>query len=135
MTLRCLIVDDDHQFLRIARRVLEHEGVEVVAVSSTGADALARQRELRPDVALVDVDLGDEDGFDLAARLTGGARCGPSPVIMISARAECDFADMVEDSSALAFLPKTDLSASVIAAILRRHCGDGEAALSGPPGT
>jgi CheY-like chemotaxis protein len=65
-TVRCLIVDDNHRFLQVARVMLEREGSDVVGVASTSAEAIQRAHELRPDVALVDVDLGAECGFDLA---------------------------------------------------------------------
>jgi len=58
MDLRCLIVDDSRRFLEAARSLLEREGIAVVGVASTSAEALRRAEELKPDVALVDVDLG-----------------------------------------------------------------------------
>jgi two-component system nitrate/nitrite response regulator NarL len=62
MPLRCLIVDDSPQFLRVARALLEREGIAVVGVASTSAEALRRVEELAPDVTLLDVDLGGESG-------------------------------------------------------------------------
>ena len=67
--MRCLIVDDSPEFLDAARRFLEREGVEVVGVASTGEDAYRLADELRPDVTLVDIDLGGEDGLAVARRL------------------------------------------------------------------
>jgi hypothetical protein len=64
MALRLLIVDDNAHFLRAARTLLEREGVRVVAVASTSAEAVRLARELRPDVTLLDIDLGNESGFD-----------------------------------------------------------------------
>jgi len=58
--MRCLIVDDSADFANAARRLLERDGTTVVDVASTGAEALRRFEELRPDVALVDVNLGSE---------------------------------------------------------------------------
>src|SRR4029453_9405378 len=68
MGLRVLIVDDSTHFLRAARTLLEREGVHVVAEASTSAEAIEHARSLRPDVTLIDIDLGDENGFDLASR-------------------------------------------------------------------
>ena len=67
--MRCLIVDDSAHFVAAARGLLEREGVAVVGVASTGADALRCFEELRPDVTLVDVHLGGESGFDVAEQL------------------------------------------------------------------
>jgi CheY-like chemotaxis protein len=113
VTVRCLLVDDNDDFLEVARGLLEREGVAVVGVASTSSEALRRFRELRPDVALIDIDLGPDDGFVLAERIARAA-----DVIMISAYAERDFADMVAASPAIGFLPKSDLSARAIMAAL-----------------
>ena len=86
--MRLLIVDDNAHFLEAARDLLEREGMTVVAVASTRAEALLRADELQPDVTLVDVDLGYESGFDLARQLAA-ATLGPRTlVILISANAE-----------------------------------------------
>lgn len=65
-------------------------------------------------MALIDIDLGPEDGFDLAERIACGA-----DVILISAYAERDFADMIAASSAIGFLAKSELSAKAILSALR----------------
>jgi DNA-binding NarL/FixJ family response regulator len=127
MTLRCVIVDDSAGFLRSARRLLEREGIEVVAVASTGAEALQRSEELRPDVVLLDIDLGEESGFDLARRLETEAKV-PLRVILISTHAEEDFADLIAASPVAGFLSKAELSADTI----RRLLGGADA--EGPDG-
>ena len=114
--LRCLIVDDSPRFLDAARGLLEGQGVTVVGVASTGAEALARAEELRPDVTLLDIDLGGESGLELAQRLH--ARPGPAPVILISTHAEQDYAELIAASPAIGFLPKTALSADAIRGLL-----------------
>lgn len=107
MQIRSLIVDDNHDFLDAARLLLEREGIEVVAVATTSAEALRLEEELRPDVVLVDVRLGDESGFDLAQRLSG-------TVILISTYAESEYSEKVEASAAAGFIPKAQLSASAV---------------------
>jgi DNA-binding NarL/FixJ family response regulator len=118
MALRSLIVDDNTHFLTAARDLLEREGVEVVGVASSGAEALQLAGMLRPDVALVDIDLGDESGLDLARRLVGadGER---SRVVLISAYSENDFADLIAASPAVGFLSKAELSAAKIEEVLQ----------------
>jgi len=118
MALRCLIVDDSSRFLEAARALLEREGIAVVAVAATSAEALRRAEELKPDVALLDVDLGDESGFDLAWRLESGTSLEPSRVILISTYAEEDFADLITATPAAGFLSKSDLSARAIRDLL-----------------
>jgi CheY-like chemotaxis protein len=109
----CLLVDDDVRFLAAAGKLLRREGLEVVAVAANGAEALQRAESLRPDVALVDIGLDGESGFDVAERLAGLAG-RPQPVILISSYGERDFRDMIRSSSALGFVSKSELSARAI---------------------
>jgi DNA-binding NarL/FixJ family response regulator len=102
-----LIVDDYRPFLDAARLLLEREGMAVVGIATTSADALQLEQELRPDVVLVDVRLGDENGFDLARRLSG-------TVILISTHAQREYAEEIASSPAAGFIPKAQLSASTV---------------------
>jgi DNA-binding NarL/FixJ family response regulator len=105
--IRCLIVDDHQPFLDAASLLLEREGVAVVGVATTSAEALRLEEELRPDVVLVDIRLGDESGFELARRLS-------STVILISTHAQSEYAEEIAASPAAGFIPKAQLSASAI---------------------
>ena len=120
MNLRCLIVDDSARFVQAARGLLEREGISVVGVASTGDQALQQAQLLRPDVLLLDIDLGGESGLELARRLAAEPDLAASRVILISTHAEEDFAELVAASPAVGFLSKSDLSASAIGALLRR---------------
>jgi DNA-binding NarL/FixJ family response regulator len=114
--MRLLIVDDNAHFLQAATHLLEREGMTVVAVASTSAEALRYAGELEPDVTLVDVDLGDESGLDLARQLAAAG--SGSPVILISANAELDLVDLIDASPAIGFVSKSDLSGRAIAEVL-----------------
>jgi DNA-binding NarL/FixJ family response regulator len=116
--LRCLIVDDSPRFLDAARGLLERQGVTVVGVASNAADALRRTTELRPDVTLLDIDLGGESGLELARRLHDQAGQVPVPVILVSTHAEQDYVELIAASPAIGFLPKTALSADAIRGLL-----------------
>ncbi len=118
MSLRLLIVDDNAQFLRAARDLLEQEGMKVVGVASTSAEALERVGALRPDVTLVDVDLGEESGFELARRLADGRLDEPPPVVLISTYAEQDLCDLISASPTVGFVSKSELSAAAILRLL-----------------
>ncbi len=91
----------------------------VVAVAGSSVEALERVDEHRPDVTLVDVDLGRESGFDLARRLADRSSPDPSPVVLISTYAEQDLRDLIDESPALGFLSKSDLSGRAIHRLLR----------------
>lgn len=121
--MRCLIVDDNRAFLQAARVLLEREGLTVLGVARNGAEALEQAQSLRPDVVLVDVTLGDESGFDTARRLVDDGRVGAVSVIMTSTRAEVDVGDLLADSPAHGFLPKSELSAQAIGWILDNASG------------
>jgi two-component system, NarL family, nitrate/nitrite response regulator NarL len=113
--VRCLIVDDSDGFLSAARRLLESEGIAVAGVASTGAEAVQCVERLRPDVVLLDIDLGGESGLEVAERLDHAGTC---PIILISTHAEQDYRDLIAASPAVGFLAKTALSARTIEALL-----------------
>ena len=133
MAVRCLIVDDNPHFLEVARELLNREGIAVVGVASTGAEALERTDELHPELTLVDIDLGEESGFDVAERLAD-ATAGRARVILISTYAWTDFADLVAASPAVGFLSKSELSASAISLILESADGEAQGDASEPRG-
>lgn len=89
--------------------MLSRGGIDVVAVAANSAEALRYAAELTPDVALVDVELGEESGFDLAEQL-GRSQA----VILVSTYAEQDLAEMIAVSPAIGFVPKIALSATAI---------------------
>jgi DNA-binding NarL/FixJ family response regulator len=111
--LRCLLVDDNSDFLRAAGALLERQGLSVVGCASTASEAVQRTGELRPDVVLVDIVLGPESGFDVARELAAVDSGGPT-VILISTHAEADFSDLIDETPAAGFFPKSELSADAI---------------------
>jgi len=123
MSFRCLVVDDNQDFLQAACKVLESGGITVVGAASSSAEALLQAKEGDPDIVLVDIVLGSESGFDLVRKLT--ATSGPPrAVILISTHGEEDFSDLIAASPAIGFLPKWKLSARAIENLLRER-GDG----------
>ena len=90
--------------------------MSVVGVASNRADALAIAAFDRPDVVLVDVDLGTESGLDVARALAMGDQ--PLTVILISAYAEKDLGELLDESPALGFLPKSIVSRTAIDGLL-----------------
>ena len=89
----------------------------MVGVASNSAEALRQAHALRPDVILVDIGLGDESGFDLARLLAQDGQGGGAKVILISAHAEADYAELIAENPAAGFLVKSELSARAIGRI------------------
>jgi DNA-binding NarL/FixJ family response regulator len=118
--VRCLIVDDNPEFLEAARDVLAREGVEVVGVAGNATQAIASAALLRPDVFLLDIYLGQENGLEVAGQLTVRDGAASPAIILISTYAERDLADLVADSPAVAFLPKDKLSGDAVRGALGR---------------
>jgi CheY-like chemotaxis protein len=112
--LRLVIVDDSAEFAEAARALLEREGLTVVGVGMNSAEAIKLVDELRPDAVLVDVGLGEEDGFELARRLAALDGGISTTVILISTHPPSDFGSLVEESPAAGFVRKSDLSADMI---------------------
>lgn len=74
--LRVLVVDDHPAVLQGLKCLLEPEGITVCAEAGNCAGALAAAEAHHPDIALVDISLGEEDGITLIAAL--GERALPS---------------------------------------------------------
>jgi DNA-binding NarL/FixJ family response regulator len=114
---RVLIVDDHPSFRATARALLQAEGYDVVGEAENGVGALRQARDLQPDVVLLDVQLPDFDGFEVAARLTG--QDGSTiEVVLCSSRDGSDFGPLVAQSGARGFIPKAELSGAALKAVL-----------------
>jgi DNA-binding NarL/FixJ family response regulator len=112
MALTCLIVDDNAFFLDGASALLGREGLDIVGVATNSADAIRLVAELEPDVTLVDIDLGSEDGLELARQLSG------TNVILVSTHPYGDLEHLIAASPARGFVPKARLSAQAIRDLL-----------------
>jgi DNA-binding NarL/FixJ family response regulator len=111
-----LIVDDHPSFRVTASALLQAEGFEVVGEAADGASAIEQARRLRPDLLLLDVQLPDMDGFEIAEELCNN---GWSPAIVLtSSRDLSDFGKLVENCGAVGFVPKDELSAERLSTLL-----------------
>lgn len=113
-----LIVDDHEGFRAFARSLLDSEGFDVVGEAGDGASALRAAGQLAPDVVLLDVQLPDLDGFEVAERLAAEPR--PPTVVLVSTRAAASYRRRLVGSSARGFISKGDLTGAALAALLRR---------------
>jgi DNA-binding NarL/FixJ family response regulator len=107
-----LVVDDHVGFRRYARVFLDASGLDVIGEAPDGASAIAESRRLRPSVVLLDVQLPDIDGFEVARRLLTEPD-GPA-IILISTRDAADYGDRIRTSGARGFVTKSRLTASAV---------------------
>jgi DNA-binding NarL/FixJ family response regulator len=114
--MEILIVDDNPRFRRRARRWLEAGGYEVVAEAADGAEALAAVRRHRPAVVLLDVQLPDMSGIDVTELLLREPQ--PPAVVLASTHDASDFGDLIGRCGARGFVPKAELSAERLSALL-----------------
>jgi two-component system, NarL family, nitrate/nitrite response regulator NarL len=111
--LSCLLVDDSAEFLASATRLLSLQGVSIVGQASSTGEALRLAEALSPDVVLVDVELGEEDGVALARQLTAGG--SSAIVILISIRDRDELAELIAGCGAVGFVRKDALDAHIVA--------------------
>jgi DNA-binding NarL/FixJ family response regulator len=111
-----LIVDDHAGFRASARRMLEAGGFEVAGEAADGAAALRANIELRPDIVLLDVQLPDSDGLELATELS--ANGGGPAVVLTSSRDADELGAELDTCGALGFVPKDELTAESVRELL-----------------
>ena len=117
MATTVLIVDDHPSFRASSRVLLEAEGFEVVGEAEDGASALRVAADVKPDLVLLDVQLPDMNGFDVASALGAGSNGAPL-VVLTSSRDRSDYGSCVAQCGACGFVPKAELSGSALAEIL-----------------
>jgi two-component system response regulator EvgA len=114
--MKVLIVDDHPSFRSAARLLLEHEGFDVIGEAEDGASGIAATSELAPDLVLLDINLPDLDGFDVASRIRDQRLS--SRIVLTSSRDPREFGPLVGNCGAEGFVPKGELCAERICALL-----------------
>jgi len=116
MALRLVIVDDSASYRAAAKALLEFEGFEVVGEVETAAAALPAVRELAPDVVLLDVNLPDGKGPDVASSLRDGGVS--SAIVLVSSKEDAVAGMSLEESGARGFIPKAELNGERLMALV-----------------
>ncbi|HWH20273.1 MAG TPA: response regulator [Solirubrobacterales bacterium] len=111
-----LVVDDDPAFRELAVRFLADLGLRVTAEADTAATAITIAEETRPEAALVDVDLPDGNGIELAGTLAA-LPWGPR-IVLTSVDPDAAAPEEVRRSGAHAFLSKDKLANGTLLRLL-----------------
>ena len=107
-----LIVDDHEPFRQLARALLQAEGFDVVGEAEDGHSAVEAAARLRPRLVVLDIQLPDIDGFEVAERLA--ASDGAPTVVLVSSRDESAYRRRLEETPAVAFIGKGDLTVDAL---------------------
>lgn len=119
MNMTTLIVDDHAGFRASARILLEMEGFHVVGEACDGDEAVKAAEALRPELVVLDVQLPDTEGFDVAREIID--RGLANRIVLVSSRDEADYGDSIRCSGALGFVTKADLSGAALRAVLAKE--------------
>ncbi|HEX2232807.1 MAG TPA: response regulator [Thermoleophilaceae bacterium] len=111
-----LVVDDHGGFRATVRELLEAEGFDVVGEARDASTGIEAARALRPDIVLLDLQLPDLDGILASKRIA--ALNGGSAIVLTSSCDPSDVVGVLEDSPALGFVPKPELSGERLRALL-----------------
>ena len=114
---RVLIVDDHPSFRRCARALLTAEGFEVVGEAEDGETGLELAVDLAPELVLLDIQLPDLDGLQVAERML--AREPGLAIVLVSSRDRSAYGARIEASGARGFVFKGDLSGAALEELLQ----------------
>lgn len=120
--LRVLIAEDEGVIAMGLRAQLKALGHEVVAEAANGRQAVLLARELRPDLAILDIKMPEMDGIEAAQAITAER---PIPIILLTAYTEEQLAQRASQAPVYAYLvkpiSKDDLLPAILLAQARFH--------------
>lgn len=120
VTRRILIVDDSRHFRGTARELLTSRGFEVCGTAEHGKQAITRVREVEPDGVLLDINLPDAEGYEVAAALT---EAWPELTVLLTSSDTDEVPpELLSECGARAFVPKTELAVADLDAIFGQPC-------------
>lgn len=114
MSIRVVIAEDEAIIRMDLRETLVEEGYEVVGETGRGDDAVRLVRDLRPDLAILDVKMPGMDGLEAAGIIAREKLCG---VLMLTAFSQREVIEQARDAGALAFLVKPFQRSDLVPAI------------------
>jgi len=118
---RVLVVDDEPDIVYMVKVILRSAGFEVAAASGVG-DAIEQLSGEDPDLILLDLRLGDGEGWAVLDHLKAGGRTERIPVIILSAVASSSTAERAIREGARACITKPFVASSLLETV-RTHVG------------
>jgi two-component system, response regulator PdtaR len=116
--LRVLIAEDEAIIRLDLRETLAEEGYDVVAETGRGDEAIEMARELRPDLAVLDIGMPGMDGLEAARLMVGEQLCG---VLILTAFSQRELIEQARDAGALAYLVKPFQKSDLVPALELAH--------------
>lgn len=114
LSIRVVIAEDEAIIRLDLKETLEEEGYEVIGESGRGDQALELVRELKPDLAILDVKMPGMDGLEVARHIDAEKICG---VLILTAFSQREMVEHARDAGALAYLVKPFQKSDLIPAI------------------
>ena len=114
VSVRVVIAEDEAIIRLDLKETLEEEGYTVIGETGRGDQALELVRDLRPDLAILDVKMPGMDGLQAAGVITSEKLCA---VLMLTAFSQREVIEQARDAGALAFLVKPYQKSDLIPAI------------------
>lgn len=99
---RVLIAEDEAIIRMDLREILEEEGYEVVEASD-GEEAVRLAREVRPELAILDIKMPRKDGLEAAQEISGERI---APVLILTAYSQRDLVEQAAEAGAMGYLVK-----------------------------
>jgi DNA-binding NarL/FixJ family response regulator len=121
-SLRILIADDHQLFLNGVRALIQsHDGWEICGEASTGREAVAKAKELMPDIAILDISMPDLNGADAARRIRIASK--NTEILILSVHYSDQLIREIVDAGASGYVLKSDSDDDLVVAIeaLARH--------------
>ena len=114
MALRVVIAEDEAIIRLDLQETLEEEGYEVVGSTSRGDEALNLVRELKPDLAILDIKMPGMDGISAAKEIAAGRWAA---VLILTAFSQRDLVEQARDAGAIGYLVKPYQKSDLVPAI------------------
>jgi two-component system, response regulator PdtaR len=106
-----VVIADDESIIRLdLKEILEGDGYLVVGEAARGDDALAMIRELKPDLALLDIKMPGMDGIEVAREL----KDTDTVVVLLTAFSQRTLIESARDAGVVAYLVKPFRSSEIL---------------------